>query len=297
MRNLIKARMYAYFHTPLLLIAATVCLGSGLLGIPNCVFQKEYAQDVTQISPIDDMWPLMGMWTLGILTALCAGKLFSDGTIRNAISVGYTKTQVYFAEILASLPVTGILFLLTMLPMFIIGWWYFAWMPLLSAVKYVLILFLSFVVSDFLAILLAFLTTNRAISVVLVFGLEVGIYAIIGWLDGYYYNTEPREITLPITYEVNGEEVTEEVTFTNNYYIEGPLKTLVHIEHYCNMMAPVHDVDSFFYVMDFTKATDEEIVEHERSQRRQNYNLLTLTAYCALFSLGGAAVFRRKNLR
>ena len=106
MLDLMKARLIKYFRSPLFYIAAIVSLASGIYGGVYCTFFKNETDTVINCRA-DDMWMLTAIWAGIILVSMCAGREFSDGTIRNKIAVGHTKTVVFLAEVIVAVIMTG----------------------------------------------------------------------------------------------------------------------------------------------------------------------------------------------
>lgn len=298
MLDLMKARLIKYFRSPLFYIAAIVSLASGIYGGVYCTYFKDEAGAVINC-PTDDMWMLTAIWAGIILVSMCAGRVFSDGTIRNKIAVGHTKTVVFLAEVIVAVIMTGIIYLLNIVPTAIGGWYFINGIPMLSAMKWFVNIFLTFEFMSILAVTVTFLLSKRAVSVVAAFALHFVLYIIVGFTDGYYYNIdEPRfgTQTFYIMYEDGTVEETEQ-EFENRYYIEGLPKALVQIEHAVNPMYGLEDALNFGFVPDKTMVDDYVLKQEQNRIRDLNLDVIKMLAYCLAVSLLGAVLFRKKDLK
>ncbi|MEE5994045.1 MAG: hypothetical protein V3G42_12520 [Oscillospiraceae bacterium] len=70
-----------------------------------------------------------------ILTALAIGREFSDHTIRNKLIISYTKSQIFFSELLTIICVTVITYLLMILPFGIMTANFWTKLPTMGVVR------------------------------------------------------------------------------------------------------------------------------------------------------------------
>lgn len=298
MLDLIKARLVKYFRSPLFYIAALVSLVSGIYGGVYCTYFKDEAGIIINCSA-DDMWMLTAIWAVIVLVAMCAGREFSDGTIRNKIAVGHTKTVIFLAEVIVAAIMTGIIYLLNIVPTAIGGWYFINEIPTLYAVEWFVNICLTFELMSIFAVTVTFLLAKRAVAVVAAFALHFVLYIILGFTDGYYYNfDEPRFGTLTsyIMYEDGTIEETEQ-DFENRYYIEGLPKVLVQIEHAVNPMYGLEDALNFGYITDRSLVEDHVMKEEKSRIRDLNADVFKMLAYCFAVSFLGAALFRKRDLK
>ena len=296
--QLLKARLVKYFTSPLFPLASLVSLASGINGGVYCTYFKDEAGTVLNC-PADDMWMLTAIWAAIVLTAMCAGREFSDGTIRNKITAGHTKTSVFLAEVIAAAVMTGILYLLNIVPTVIGAWYFIGEIPAISAAEWLINIFLSFELMSIGTAAVTFLSAKRAVSVVIAFALHFILYIITGFTNGYYYSIdEPRYGTETgyIIYEDGTIEETEQ-EYENGYYIEGTPKTLIQIEHAVNPMYGLEDAVHFGYIPDKTIVDDHLLKQEANRIRDMRFDVIKMLAYCILTSCVGAYLFRKKDLK
>ena len=298
MVDLIKARLVKYFSSPLLLFAGLVSLASGIYGGVYCTNFKNEAGNIINC-PADDMWMLIGIWAAMILVSMCAGREFSDGTIRNKIAVGHTKADVFFAEIIVASVVTGIIYFLNITATAVGGWYFISAIPTHCAVKWFVNIFLTFQLMSILAVTVTFLLSKRAVAVVAAFALHFVLYIIVGFTGGYYYNIdEPRYGTQSsyVIYEDGTVEKTQQ-EFENGYYIQGLPKVLIQLEHAVNPMYGLEDALHFGHIRD-RSLEEAHVLKQEQSRIGDlNADVLKMLAYCIAVSFAGAFLFRKKDLK
>lgn len=298
MTDLLKARLLKYFRSPLFRIAAVVSLLSGIHEGIYCTFFKDEVGNVLNC-PTDDMGMLTAIWALIVLVAMCGGREFSDGTIRNKIAVGHTKTSIFLTEIAVASVMACIIYLLNIVPTAIGGWFFLGAIPVSSAVKWFVDLFLVFELMGILAVSVTYLIAKRAVGVVAAFMLHFALYIMVGLTSGYYDNiNEPKEYVGTSDY-IHEDGTVEEVetVFTNNYYIEGFPQTLVQIEHTINPMYGLHDTAQYGYIIDQSLADDATIKEGQHRARLLNFNICKMTGWCILTLGVGMYLFRKKDLK
>ena len=298
MHNLIKARLVKYFQSPLFYIAAIISLSSGIYGGVYCTYFKDEIGTVINC-PADDMWMLTAIWAEIVLVAMCAGREFSDGTIRNKIAVGYTKEVIFISEVIVTAIMTGIIYLLNIVPTANGGWYFISGIPTLLAVKWFVNIFFTFELMSILTVTVTFLLSKRAVAVVAAFTLHFALYIIVVFTSGYYYNIdEPQFYTQTSCYVYEDgtvENVEEE--FENGYYVEGLPKALAQIDHALNPMYGLEDAVFFGYVPEKTSVEDHVLKQEKNRIRDLNTNVLKMLAYCILVCFLGAILFPKKDLK
>lgn len=298
MTDLLKARLVKYFRSPLFRIAAVVSLLAGINDGIYCTYFKDEVGNVLNC-PMDDMGMLTAIWALIVLVAMCGGREFSDGTIRNKIAVGHTKMSIFLTEIIVASVMAGILYLLNIVPTAIGGWFFLSAIPVSSAVKWFVNLFLVMELMGILAVSVTYLIAKRAVGVIAAFMLHFALYIMIALTGGYYDNlNEPKEYVGP-SYHVYEDGTVEEIetVFTNNYYIEGFPRTLVQIEHTINPMYGLHDTAQYGYIIDQSLADNATIEEGQHRAWLLNFNIFKMTCWCILTLGVGMYLFRKKDLK
>lgn len=298
MTNLIKARFVKYFRSLLLYIAAIVSLTTGIYGGEYCTYFKDEVGTVINC-PTDDMWMLTAIWAAIILVSMCCGREFSDGTIRNKIAVGHTKARIILAEVIVASVMTCILYLLNIVPTAIGGWYFISAIPLSSAVKWFVTIFLTFELMSIFAVVVTYLFAKRAVGVVVAFVLHFAFYIMVGFTEGYYYNIDEPRYTMATVYVMNDDGSVEEREdkFENGYYIEGFPKILVQIEHAVNPMYGLVDAARFGYITDQTLVDDATIKEGKHRSQLLNFNIFKMLGYCIAVTGIGAYLFHKKDLK
>ena len=296
--DLIKARLVDYFKSPLFYIAVIVSLASGIYGGVYCSYFKDEVGAVISCSA-DDMWMLTAIWAVIVLVAMCAGREFSDGTIRNKIAVGHTKANIFISEICVSSIITFIMYLLDIVPTAIGGWYFISEFPTSSAVKWFVNIFLAFELMSIFAVVITYLLAKRAVAVVAAFALHFVLYIIVGFTDGYYYSIgEPRYITYTDTIICEDGTIKEEENeYENGYYIEGFSKTLIQIGHIANPISGLEDAIHFGCISDKTKVEDYVLKQETNRKRNLDIDVIKMLAYCIATSCAGAYLFGKKDLK
>lgn len=298
MTDLLKARFVKYFRSPLLYIAAIVSLTTGIHGGEYCTYFKDEVGTAINC-PTDDMWMLTAIWAAIILVSMCCGREFSDGTIRNKIAVGHTKARIILAEVIVASIITLIMFLLNIVPTAIGGWYFISAIPLFSAVKWFVTIFLTFEVMSIFAVMVTYLFAKRAVGVVVAFVLHFAFYIMVGFTEGYYYNINEPRVSTGAYYIVHDDGSIEEKEqqFENGYYIEGFPKILVQIEHAVNPMYGLVDAARFGYITDQKLVDDATIKEGKHRSQLLNFNIFKMLVYCIAVTGIGAYLFHKKDLK
>ena len=298
MGDLIKAKLIKYLRSPLTYIAAVVSLASGICGGAYCMNFRDEVGTVINC-PADDMWMLTAIWAAIVLVAMCVGREFSDGTIRNKIVSGHTKASIFLSEVTAAAVVTAVIYLLDIIPTAIGAGFFFSAIPTFSVVKWFIDMFLTFELMSIFAVAITCLFAKRAVGVVAAFALHFVLYIMVGLTEGYYYNIgEPQisTVTLYTTYE-NGTVKETQQECVNKYYIEGFPKVLVQIEHTVNPMYGMVDTAGYGYILDETEADDQTLREGKQREDLLNFNIFKMLGYCTIATGAGTYLFRKKDLK
>lgn len=298
MINLIKSQLVKYFRNPLFFIAVVVSLTTGIYGGVRCTDFKDDTNVVINCR-VEVMWMLTAIWACIVLIAMCAGKEFSDGIIRNKIVAGHTKISVFLAEIIVATIMTVIMYLLNIIPTAIGGWYFIGEIPVLFAVKWFVNIFLTFELMSIFTVVITYILAKRAVAVVASFALHFILYIISGFTDGYYYNIgEPKMSTMTfyIMYD-DGTIEEREQECENGYYTEGVQQVLVQIEHAVNPMYGLIDAINFGYIPDKTNVDNSLLNEEKKRIRDLNFDIIKMSAYCIMAYCIGAYLFYKKDLK
>lgn len=220
MCSLLRASYYRYFTSPLTWCAATAVL---LLGIVNGYLATApmYASRSMDIEPSFFLYPIV---VSAIVTSLITGREFSDRTIRNKLTCGASKTQIYLSECITGCTFSTLCFLLTALPVILFNLTGMQLLPKGTPVLLFCILFLISVAGMVVTVTCCMLAANRTYGVLIAGGALILLlfagFLIEGGLalcrDEYFirYNTE-------ITYDEDGNRTQTEVEYKeyNKYYL------------------------------------------------------------------------------
>ena len=303
MMRLIKARLLKYFNSPFLLIALLCCFISGTIqGIHMFRSIKtllEIEPDAAMLSSFmsDDFFKIVS-WVVIVLVSLDTGREFSDGTIRNKMYIGHSKTAVYFSEMISGSVIAVIAYISFMLPVLIGGNYFFLTLSPINCFLLLLELLLFFLVWCFFSVTVTMLIANRAFGVVTAFSVMLFFAVANSNLRGYYYNTEPSQITATmIELSEDGEPYQVEKMIQNHWYIEGIPKVLVNIEHEVDPFSRSYDVCIYSCIHNQEKADAEDLEWQSVQDRQVKYDSLVLLVTSLILILGGCVLFRKKDLK
>lgn len=292
MTKLIKARLIRYLTYPVTYIAAAASLISGMVQYSGCI---DFADDFINVTPcpVDDMWIIIAMWALIILTALCSGAEFSSNAIRNKIIAGHSKKRVFLSEILSSSVITLGIFILNIVPTIIGSLFFLKLLPLSVTVMWVLNLFLSFEIMTILTVTLSYLISGKEASfaVVAAFALQIVLYIIIMFTSDYYYNTEPEQITV-----INGSSG-ETVMLENTNYIDGAGRILIKAEHAVNPVYGLVDPIHMIYIKDRSLADESDILFADARESDLYFNMVKMPLLYVIVTFGGMTLFSKKDIK
>ena len=99
MCNLIHAEFYRYKHSRLFWISVLAAFLSGIV----------YGLTVFRMEVFDDMFVVPLFVVLAIFISLTIGREYSDGTIRNKIIAGKTKTVILMSRLFISVAISVIM--------------------------------------------------------------------------------------------------------------------------------------------------------------------------------------------
>lgn len=307
MLRLIRASLIRYFKSPLFFGAMMCSLVLGIIhGIKawhsihfDLDYYNYYMNDVWMSTPMSDRWLKMAVWILIVLISLEIGREFSDGTIRNKLYIGYTKKTIYLAETVVSFVVTLCIFLTAMIPTVIGGYSFFFTIPATVLFRLLGELFLLFLVWSVISAALTMVIANRAVGVVAVFSIMLFLAILNVNLRGYYYNTDPAEVTeIYIEHSAEGKPYAVERTVRNRWYLERLPKKLVEIEHEINPFSRLYNACNYAYLHHPEKASSEAVFEVQLMINRQITADSFILVITGIFvAAGGLVLFQRSDLK
>lgn len=304
MRNLFLAGMHRYLRRPLTYIFFSLSLLCGVIYTISSVSTSFYDTSQVTFRPDDYFWIISILLNM-ILIALNTGMEFSAGTIRNKITAGYTKPQIYFSETIISILFSIFMFVLTGFPF---AAYHFSYLKKMSnPVLGWSTLFAAFLFVALLTVFICFVSANRIFSVIVSFLLLLGLYYMSFSLDQKlsspeYYTTvryENGETTIflgGVDDMADLEGAVETTQEANPNYISGTKRTMLSAFNDCNPYLSTEEFTLYcYYTNDFF---DGDRVDFENQHYpKMKRELISNCIMCILFSLGGALIFKKKNLK
>lgn len=166
--------------------------------------------------------PFFGM-VVSVMIAMFIGTEYSDGTIRNKIIVGHTRSNIYLAGLLACF--TGVA--VTMLGWFLGGFAGIPYFGLWSVgtakfIQYALLATLSLMAVTSILVLEAQLSSSKTVTAVVTIFTAIGLLL----LASYFYNAlqEPETTFSSVTISMDGIVYGDEIK--NPAYISGKLRDI-----------------------------------------------------------------------
>lgn len=216
-----------------------------------------------------------------VIGAFCAlfcsmffGTEYSDGTIRNKIVVGHTRTSIYIANLITSFVATLLIMLVWLIGALIaiptLGVWE------MGATNLIAYLFIAVMFEAALSAIFTFVcmqSTNKAITVVISMLLFFGLLVFASMT----YNTlSETEMTSGIQITASGMEISEPTL--NPYYISGVKRTI------------------YEFIIDFLP-TGQGLQMWQLEINNVARMIISSAVITLVSTLGGIFVFKRKDLK
>ncbi|MDD3338876.1 MAG: ABC transporter permease subunit [Lachnospiraceae bacterium] len=165
--------------------------------------------------------PVLGL-LCAVFSSLFMGTEYSDGTIRNKIVAGHTRTHVYLANFVVCFA-AGLCFITAWLLSGLVGIPYLGlWkLNILSLCMLILIAVLFTAAFTGIFTLLGSLITNKAIMAVVMILLFLAMLLVTSWFNA---QLEQPEMWSGITMTENGIEMGDPMP--NPYYVTGKVRTV-----------------------------------------------------------------------
>lgn len=304
MSNLFRAGLHRYFHRPLTWLCLAGCLFSGVMYAISSLYIDS---NETNFHPDDFSW-IISILINVILLVLNIGTEFSAGAIRNKIVVGYTKPKIYLSEILLGLLFSSVTFCLTFVPFAVRYSSYLAKMEFFPLSLFTM--FVGYLLTGILAVFVCFVTANRTAaaiaSLLLTFGMYNTSYTLEKRLDSPEYYTTYHYAdgsSTTMTYGDPSEpdlsamgEVVDVTTEPNPQYVDGTKRAVLTFIYDCNAFTAVRTFAVYcYYTNDFMA---DDLAGHEAIiLPGMNRAFLSSVVLGLMLSVGGAWVFKRKNLK
>lgn len=318
MTNLIRARLYRYTHSIwnyLILLISAVLLGYLQMGGDGYMEDREAwlmgrCPEEYGISSWNLKCPINAVLFIGvavviaILIVLNAGREFRDRTIHNHIATGAAKVQVYLAEIVTGLILSGVIWFLSLLPLQIVYTKFFTSIPRADAAMWVLLLLLYYCLISVITVTICYLVCRSAITAALVF-LMIYLCSVSTAIHYEYFRNNLPQFTRDtyIEREEDGTPVEKEHFYENQYYTEGMQHFLIEMEHFINPLSSTFTLDTVYYVYHYDwmdvrlKYPEEERQRAVNSQKLLYKDALAAAIMCIFVTGAGVVLFRRRNLK
>ena len=189
MRALLKMNLRRYFRHPLFWLAMLFSAGVGVL-------QGSFFLGPDLYVILDDFFFLLVLFAQAILLSVIVTSQHKDGVFRNKVIAGKPKGCIFFAELLAALPVSAALFAACMLPICVMANRALRELPaarLLAGAGVMLLIFFSFAA---LTVFLCSRMSGRILAMILCFGAVFLLYALSYTCNDYLHAPEMLEIVL-----------------------------------------------------------------------------------------------------
>lgn len=209
-----------------------------------------------------------------LFSSMFLGTEYSDGTIRNKIVVGHTRTSIYIANLVttftAALLIMSVWLLgaLTAIP--VLGTWE---MDVLHLLLYLLIAVMFVAVFSAIYTFVNMISTNKAVTVAVCFLLFLGLLIFSSML---YNGLSEPEMTSGVAITANGMEMSEPTP--NPKYISGATREI------------------YDFLIDFLP-TGQGLRMWQLEISHPIRMLLSSVFIAVSTTVGGIFIFKRKNIR
>lgn len=209
-----------------------------------------------------------------VFSSMFFGTEYSDGTIRNKVIVGHTKTNIYIASLVTTITATLLMVLVWMIgasvAIPILGIWE---MGISNLVVYVLIIIMLAVAFAAICTLVNMLSANKAFTVAISVLLIMGPLILASMI---YSGLSETEMTSSVQYTANGMQMSEPTPNPN--YIGGEMRKI------------------YEFILDFLP-TGQGLTLWQVEAGHPVRMILSSAAITILTTLSGIFVFRKKNLK
>ena len=209
-----------------------------------------------------------------VFSSMFFGTEYSDGTIRNKVIVGHTKTNIYIASLVTTITATLLMVLVWMIgasvAIPILGTWE---MGISNLVVYVLIIIMLAVAFAAICTLVNMLSANKAFTVAISVLL---IMALLIFASMIYSGLGETEMTSNVQFTANGMQMSEPTPNPN--YIGGEMRKI------------------YEFLLDFLP-TGQGLTVWQVEVGHPIRMILSSAAITFLTTLSGIFVFKKKNLK
>ena len=216
------------------------------------------------------------------------GTDYHDGTVRNKIAAGYSRTDIYMANFIANAAAGCILFTIYIIPAWCAGRLYLGKLQVFTRsemMTYILLIYVLMIALAGICTMISMLISNEALAVVLCLGIMVALLLLSIWmiyeLDAPEY-FEPAFEGDDTTYIIRG--ITYHMGDPNPYYVGGMHRVL---DQFLLNFLPGGALMNFFMYMNDTELFC------------MNVGICFLGAifFAVVPTIAGVTLFKRKELK
>lgn len=221
--------------------------------------------------------PIIGLFC-AVFTTLFLGSEYSDGTIRNKISIGHSRRSIYLSNFIVC-SAAGLLIMASwILSMFTVGAALLGWFKNTEAAALLLSLLISvFMVTAITAVfvLLSMLIQNKATSAVIVILAFFGLLFLGSYIENRLAEPESYKTALSVTIE--GQVELSEPQMNPNY-VSGTQRKL------------------FEFAEEFLPTGQAILISHQE-MRNEGFMILYSLVLSLFITYIGITLFERKDLK
>lgn len=310
MYNLIHAEIYRYKHSRLFWISILATFLSGVI----------YGFMTLNTEVFDDMFVVPLFVVLAAFISLTIGREYSDGTIRNKIIAGKTKTVILLSRLFINTAISMLMSFIFLLPCVIIAAAVFAKIPMSILLWTLLGFFMVNIAWAVIFTVVSSLVTSKEISAVINFILIIVIMFGAYQLEHLIGQPEFIEIEETQNVRMTAEEIkqVQEGTFDGSYawdndengvityykivelstakepnprYIKEPVRTVMQT---VDNILPHGQIN--LYVSCLTYYTSDDVPHAEEYEVIKLYPIYSLGVIFILSGVG-FVLFRKRNLK
>lgn len=211
-----------------------------------------------------------------------------DGTVRNKIAAGYSRTDIYMADFIANAAAGCILFTIYIIPAWCAGRLYLGKLQVFTQsgmVAYILLMYVLMIALAGICTMVSMLISSEALAVILCLGIVVAFLLLAIWM---IYSLDAPEYFEPAfegddsTYIIRG--ITYHMGDPNPYYVGGVRRVL---DQFLLNFLPGGAFMIFFMYMSDTVLFELNV----------GICFLGAAFFAAVPTMAGVALFRRKELK
>lgn len=216
------------------------------------------------------------------------GTDYFDGTVRNKIAAGYSRTDIYLANFIANAAAGCILFTIYIIPAWCTGRLYLGKLQVFirsEMVIYILLLYVLMIALAGICTMVSMLISNEALAVILCIGIMVALLLLSIWL---IWSLDAPEYFEPAFEGDDGTYIIRGITYhagdLNPYYVGGVQRAL---DKFLLNFLPGGAFMNFFLYMNDTELFCMNV----------GICFLGAAFFAAVSTITGVILFKRKELK